>query len=74
MKKRNLHSLQLRKSTISNLNSYALKGGNDQNQTVEDACQNKTHTTCSQLAKCDSVEICSAKCEPINADDQAPIG
>jgi len=73
MKKRNLHSLQLKKSTISNLNVHALTGGS--RETHEDACKDKTATTCSQFAKCDSKQICTANiCKPVNIDDQLPIG
>jgi hypothetical protein len=73
MKRRNLQSLHLKKATISNLNSYQLSGGTD-GQTQDDACKEKTYGTCSQLAKCDSKAICSAKCEPTTVDDQLPIG
>ncbi|MEM6718935.1 MAG: hypothetical protein AAF611_06465 [Bacteroidota bacterium] len=75
MKKKNLHSLHLKKSTISSLNVKAITGGTDHvNETKEDACPvNKTVTTCSQFAKCDSELICSAKCEPIH-HAEVPVG
>ena len=73
MKKKNLNTLHLQKSTISSLNTQAITGGTM--QTIEDACPkpDKTHTTCSQLAKCDSKEICSANCKPTQ-DDALPVG
>lgn len=72
MKKKNLHSLHLKKSTISNLNIHVITGGNI--ETREDACTiHKTVTTCSKFAKCDSEQICSAKCLPIH-DAEVPIG
>lgn len=63
MKKKNLKSLQLQKSTISSLHSYTISGGTD---SIVDAVtiviirttDYQTKTGCSQLAACDSISIC----------------
>jgi len=63
MKKKNLKTLRLTKSTISSLHAYSISGGTD---SIVDAgtiiiirtIQNVTATGCSQLMVCDSVAAC----------------
>lgn len=75
MKKQQLNNLQLRKATISSLNAQAITGGTQQ---TNDPCPiqepNKTVTGCSQFAKCDSKQICTATGCKITNDDQVPVG
>ena len=55
MKKKNLKTLSLTKSTISNLNLQAISGGTD---AITDAIVEKTATGCSGYMKCNSVNAC----------------
>lgn len=79
MKKKNLKSLSLKKSTISSLNTQAILGGDIiVILTLRRPCPEpkpKTNTTCSEYAMCNSIDICTAHiCKPIRTEDQAPIG
>lgn len=74
MKKKNLKSLQLQKSTISSLHTYTVSGGTG---SVVDATtiviirttDYATKTGCSQLAVCDSLGICPQGVRPTNFVD-----
>jgi putative flippase GtrA len=62
MKKKNLKSLQLQKSTISSLHSYSVNGGTDvivdiATIVIIRTTDYATKTGCSQLAACDSISI-----------------
>jgi hypothetical protein len=78
MKKKNLKSLQLQKSTISSLHSYSVSGGTE---TIVDIAtviiirttDYATRTGCSQFAVCDSISICPqgvAQTKFVNTDTQ----
>jgi len=59
MKKKNLKSLNLTKSTISSLTAKTLNGGTDiLTIVIGIATDNATVKGCSQFAECDSEEIC----------------
>ncbi|WP_298516854.1 class I lanthipeptide [uncultured Kordia sp.] len=62
MKKKNLNNLQLKKATISSLNSQEIAGGTIIiTFTIERPCPIRfTKTTCSGAAECNSMEICTA--------------
>ncbi|AXG72431.1 hypothetical protein KORDIASMS9_04705 [Kordia sp. SMS9] len=69
MKKKNLKSLSLQKSTISSLHSYSLSGGTDSIVDVATiviirTTDYATKTGCSQFAVCDSVSICPEGVRP----------
>ncbi|WP_046745040.1 hypothetical protein [Kordia zhangzhouensis] len=69
MKKRNLKSLQLQKTTISSLHSYSVSGGTDVIVDIATiiiirTTDYATKTGCSQLAVCDSAEICPEGVRP----------
>jgi hypothetical protein len=57
MKKKNLKTLSLTKSTISNLNLQTISGGTDITVIIR-TIQEVTATGCSELMKCDSVAAC----------------
>ena len=68
MKKKNLKNLHVNKSTVSNLNS--LTGGA---LWITRFCPKpqQTETGCSQLAECDSIQICTANiCKTNELDTQ----
>ncbi|MEM6718933.1 MAG: class I lanthipeptide [Bacteroidota bacterium] len=78
MKKKNLNSLRLRKSTISSLNTQQIIGGDIIIIiTLRPPCprpQPKTNTTCSEFTDCNSIDICSKGiCKPIDNTTQAPV-
>ncbi|KAB8154211.1 hypothetical protein EZY14_007170 [Kordia sp. TARA_039_SRF] len=63
MKKKNLKSLHLQKSTVSSLHSYTITGGTDSvvdigTVIIIRTTDYATKTGCSQLAACDSISIC----------------
>ncbi|MCH2196970.1 hypothetical protein [Kordia sp.] len=62
MKKKNLKSLDLKKATISNLNTQEISGGTIIiTFTIERPCPIRiTKTTCSGAAECNSMDICTA--------------
>lgn len=76
MKKKNLKSLQLQKSTVSSLHSYTITGGTDSvvdigTVVIIRTTDYATKTGCSQLAVCDSVSICPEGVRPtqfVNTD------
>lgn len=82
MKKKNLKSLKLTKSTISSFRSHSLSGGTD---SVVDAAtiiivrttDYATKTGCSLLMACDSVAACPqgvAKTRFVDTDTQPATG
>ncbi|AXG70805.1 hypothetical protein KORDIASMS9_03051 [Kordia sp. SMS9] len=75
MKKQQLTNLRLVKATISSLNAQAVTGGD---LLTNDPCPlpnpDETVTGCSQFAKCDSKQICTATGCRIQNDDQMPVG
>jgi hypothetical protein len=76
MKKKNLQTLRLKKSTVSSLNIKAIKGGTII-ITLRNSCPipfpqpQETVTTCSQFAECDSRRICTAAvCKTFELDGE----
>jgi len=75
MKKKNLNSLCLKKSTVSSLNTKAIVGGTI--FTLRKPCPipiplpQATVTTCSEFADCDSRQICTAnRCKTNELDTE----
>lgn len=63
MKKKQLKSLNVKKSTISKLNMYTLSGGTDIIITSiirTIPIPQATATTCSKFMECDSIAACTA--------------
>ncbi|MEM6718934.1 MAG: hypothetical protein AAF611_06460 [Bacteroidota bacterium] len=79
MKKKNLNSLRLQKSTISSLNLQNVMAGDIiVILTLRPPCPKpkpRTVTTCSEFAECNSIDICTAHiCKPVDIGGQVPIG
>ncbi|WP_298514108.1 hypothetical protein [uncultured Kordia sp.] len=75
MKKKNLKTLRLTKSTISHLNLQSIKGGT---QVITDIIRtltaNESATTCSKYVMCDSMLACppTIKKTQFKNDDTSP--
>lgn len=63
MKKKNLKSLNINKSTVSSLNQQNIRGGAYRSIficPIPVPLPQQTKTGCSQLMACDSIEACTA--------------
>jgi len=75
MKKKNLKTLRLTKSTISHLNLQTIKGGTEViTEIIRTIDANMSATTCSRFMMCDSMAACppTIKKTQFKNDDTSP--